>query len=340
MKIAMVGLGYWGQKILRNLVSATGAQNVVAIDASVDRLSNVAGTYPGLELKLDLDDALADPDVQGVIIATPVESHGVIAKAALRAGRHVLVEKPMAGTVEEAREMVALAEERQLALMVGHTFLFSPRIDLLGHYLNTGHLGKVHYVTSSRLNLGLVRHDANVIWDLAPHDFSIIFQLLNETPVSVQTAARQVLGGVPDVAFINMQFPSGIIASVTVSWLAPKKVRDLTIVGEQRMVVYDDTQNDEPIKVYDKGVVIPDSPDFGEYQLTYRYGDTVVPHVSAAEPLGRQISHFLQACETGTVHISDGWFGLKVVEALHAADLSWRLDGEPVTVSDYARLGL
>jgi predicted dehydrogenase len=252
----------------------------------------------------------------------------------------VLVEKPMAGSVREALEMAELAEARGLALMVGHTFMFSPRIDLLGHYFESGHLGKVHYLTSSRLNLGLVRNDANVIWDLAPHDFSIMFHLLGEAPISVQTSARSVLGERPDVAFINLQFPSGIVASVTVSWLAPRKVRDLTIVGEQRMVVYDDTQNDEPIKVYDKGVVVPESAEFGEHQLTYRYGDTLVPHVSAAEPLGRQLLHFLEACETGRPTRSDGWFGLRVVEALEAADLSWQLDGAPVNVSDYSRIAL
>ncbi len=289
---------------------------------------------------MDLDDALANAEVGAVIIATPVETHAVLACKALRAGRHVLVEKPMAGSVREALEMAELAEARGLALMVGHTFMFSPRIDLLGHYFESGHLGKVHYLTSSRLNLGLVRNDANVIWDLAPHDFSIMFHLLGEAPISVQTSARSVLGERPDVAFINLQFPSGIVASVTVSWLAPRKVRDLTIVGEQRMVVYDDTQNDEPIKVYDKGVVVPESAEFGEHQLTYRYGDTLVPHVSAAEPLGRQLLHFLEACETGRPTRSDGWFGLRVVEALEAADLSWQLDGAPVNVSDYSRIAL
>jgi predicted dehydrogenase len=340
VKIAMIGLGYWGQKVLRNLVTAVGVDRVVAVDNSLDRLSDTAKTYPGIGLSMDLDDALANAEVGAVIIATPVETHAPLASKALRAGRHVLVEKPMAGSTREALEMAELAEARGLALMVGHTFMFSPRIDLLGHYFESGHLGKVHYLTSSRLNLGLVRNDANVIWDLAPHDFSIMFHLLGEAPISVQTSARSVLGDRPDVAFINLQFPSGIVASVTVSWLAPRKVRDLTIVGEQRMVVYDDTQNDEPIKVYDKGVVVPESAEFGEHQLTYRYGDTLVPHVSAAEPLGRQLLHFLEACETGRPSRSDGWFGLRVVEALEAADLSWQLDGAPVNVSDYSRIAL
>jgi predicted dehydrogenase len=340
VKIAMIGLGYWGQKVLRNLVAAVGVDRVVAVDNSLDRLSDTAKHYPGIGLSMDLDDALANPEVGGVIIATPVETHAAMATKALRAGRHVLVEKPMASSVREALELAELAEARGLALMVGHTFLFSPRIDLLAHYFESGHLGKVHYLTSSRLNLGLVRSDANVIWDLAPHDFSIIFHLLGEAPISVQTSARSVLGERPEVAFINLQFPSGIVASVTVSWLAPRKVRDLTIVGEQRMVVYDDTQNDEPIKVYDKGVVVPESAEFGEHQLTYRYGDTLVPHVSAAEPLARQLVHFLEACETGRPTRSDGWFGLRVVEALEAADLSWQLDGAPVNVSDFSRVAL
>jgi len=331
MNTAVVGLGYWGPKLLRNLVALHGADQVIAVDGDLARIEALCREYPALSFAVSLEQALDRFDVGAVVVATPVESHAPLTRMALDAGCHVLVEKPLAGSVAEAVDLVGRAERARRVLMAGHTFLFSPRITFISEYLRSGRLGSIHYVTSSRLNLGLHRHDASVIWDLAPHDFSILFHLLGETPVSVQTAARSILQPrLPEVAFMNLTFPSGAVASVTVSWLAPRKVRNTVIVGDQQMIVYDDTQNDEPVKIYDKGLVVPDSSSFADNQLTYRYGDTIAPHVSATEPLAIQLAHFMECAESGRPCISDGWFGLTVVEALEAAQRSWEEGGRPI----------
>jgi predicted dehydrogenase len=339
VKVALVGLGYWGPKLVRNLVTSPEVDDVVVIDRSVDRLAITCRQFPSVIGALTLDEALADPEVAAVFIATPVETHAELARAALESGRHVLVEKPLATSARDAIELAQLAESLGLRLMVGHTFLFSPRLECIADYLAAGSLGRIHYVTSARLNLGLHRADANVIWDLAPHDFSMLFHLLGEFPDTVQTAARGAgRPELPDVAFINLSFPSGAIASVAVSWLAPRKVRNTVIVGEQQMIVYDDTNSDEPVKIYDQGVVLDESDSFGENQLTYRYGDTIAPHVVATEPLGLEIAHFLQRINDDEPMRSDGWFGVGIVEALSAAHRSWAQGGERVEVRSWADL--
>ena len=333
MKVALVGLGYWGEKVLRNLVTLVGPGSLLAIDRRSQCREAAQRLYPGLSCAGSLEAAFEDPDVRAVVLATPAGTHGSLGRQVLQAGRHLLVEKPLATSVSAAEELVKLASERDLRLMVGHTFLFSPRVDALTASLEGGRIGSVHYVTTSRLNLGLYQEDINVIWDLAPHDFSIVFHVLKEFPVLVQTMARSSQRGVPDVAFIHLAFPSGAIASTTVSWRAPRKVRNTVVVGDEGMIVYDDTQPDEPIKLYDRGVVGLESASFGEHQLTYRFGDTVSPHVSAAEPLSVQLRHFLSNIEQGSDGLSDGGFGLEVVKALECADRSWQLGGVPVSVA-------
>jgi predicted dehydrogenase len=243
----------------------------------------------------------------------------------------VLVEKPLAKHPAEAAALVILADQRNLVLMAGHTFLFSPRVERMVEYLRRGGLGQVQYVTSARLNLGLHQKDVGVIWDLGAHDFSILFHLLNEYPVAVQTSGRGVVRPrTLDVAFMNLTFASGVVASVTVSWLSPRKVRNTIVVGDHQMLAYDDLDNEEPVKIYDKGVVMPDPENFGEHQLTYRHGDVLVPYVPVREPLALELAHFL-ACVEGTETCrSDGRFGLRVVEALEAAERSWQ-DGGRVT---------
>jgi predicted dehydrogenase len=247
----------------------------------------------------------------------------------------VLVEKPLAGTAAEARALAELADAMGLTLMVGHTFLFSPRLDRIRGYIDDGTLGPIQYATLSRLALGPYRSDVNVVWDLAPHDFSILCYLLGEFPAVVQTAGRSITRpGSPDVAFMSLRFPSDVVAEVSVSWLAPRKIRNTIIVGESKMLVYDDMDADEPVKVYDKCFVLPEGDSFGEHQLTYRTGDTVAPYVSAQEPLANQLSHFVDCIQGVTECRSDGWFGTAIVEALEAADLSYQRGGAPVTV-DY-----
>lgn len=335
MKVALVGLGYWGSKLLRNLEALTGPNELLAIDADLERLLAVSSAHPQVACAASMEAALSDDDVRAVLIATPLETHASLAREALNAGRHVFVEKPLAGCSADAVELAVLAERRKLTLMVGHTFLFSPRVERVAAFLRTGRMGQLHYVISSRLNLGLHRSDANVIWDLAPHDFSILFHLLEEAPVVAQTMAQSVVRpGIPDVAFINLTFPSGVIAHVTVSWLAPRKERKTVLVGQRHMTVYDDTDGDEPIKIYDKGVELPESSDFGENQLTYRYGDMVAPHVPAHEPLAVELAHFLACVEDGKRCLSDGWFGVQVVRALEAAERSWRQGGVPVEIDN------
>jgi predicted dehydrogenase len=331
MKVALVGLGYWGEKILRNLVTIAGAGGVVAVDTRAERRRAVADVYPGLACLSSMQAALADQEVAAVVVATPPASHHALGREVLQAGRHLMVEKPLATSVAEAEDLVRLAAERDLTLMVGHTFLFSPRVDVLTSAVRNGQIGDVHYITTSRLNLGLYQADINVIWDLAPHDFSILFHVLGEFPVAIQTMARSSRRGVPDVAFMHLAFPSGTIASATVSWRAPRKVRNTVVVGDQGMIVYDDTQPDEPIKFCDRGVVGLESASFGENQLTYRFGDTISPHVSAVEPLAVQLRHFMSCIDDGTNCLSDGAFGLEVVRALECADRSWQLGGVPVS---------
>jgi predicted dehydrogenase len=264
-KVALVGLGYWGEKLLRNLAALVDQESIVAVDILPDRKLVLGPAYPAVTFTHSLEAALEDDEVGGVIIATPVVTHATLARHALEAGCHVLVEKPLAASAREAREIVLLGEARGLTVMAGHTFLFSPRVEAVKSRLEMGQVGRLHYATTSRLNLGLYRRDIDVIWDLAPHDFSIVFHLFGERPTVVQTTAQSSVGtGVPDVAFINLTFPSGAIASVLVSWRAPKKVRNIVVVGEQGMIVYDDTQPDEPVKIYDRGVVSAESANFGE----------------------------------------------------------------------------
>ena len=334
MKVALLGVGYWGSKLLRNLVRLIPVRSNIVVVDSLDRLSSAYDDHPGITLAVSLEEALADDDVEAVLIATPVETHSDLALQALRAGRHVFVEKPLASSVSDAVRVVRTADEMGLKLMVGHTFLFSPRVERIAAHLATGETGRIHYVTSERLNLGRHRSDVDVIWDLAPHDFSIIFHLLGEFPVSVQTTGKSVWrAGFPDVAFLNLTFPSGTIASVSVSWLAPRKIRSTLLVGENQMIVYDDTNADEPIKIFDKGVVRTEAATFAANQLTYRYGDTVAPYVGVDEPLSQELAHFLGWCADARPPLSDGWFGLEVVRALEAADRSWQDGNVPVDVA-------
>jgi predicted dehydrogenase len=333
MRIAVVGLGYWGPKLLRSLAVLWGEDRIVAVDICSERLAAVRMSHPQVRCVETLQEALTDPRVKAVIISTPLSTHAELARMAMSAGCAVLVEKPLAGSVADARDLVEQAAAGGHLLMVAHTFLFSPRIQWLGEYIRSGELGDVLYATSSRLNLGLHRSDASVIWDLAPHDFSILFHLLGEFPRTVQTSARSIAReGTCDVAFMNLSFDSGIIASVDVSWMAPRKIRNTALVGDRKMAVYDDTDNEAPVKIYDRGITRSESQDFGEHQLTYRYGDTVSPYISPREPLGGELSHFLDCVLNGTPCLSDGWFGLRIVEALEAAENSRMLGGAPAEV--------
>jgi predicted dehydrogenase len=305
----------------------------VAVEPRIERHGPLESSFPGVEFFKSLDDALADDEVRAAVIATPVETHAALARQALEAGRHVLVEKPLASSVADAEALADLAEEKDLTLMVGHTFLFSPRVKAIKEAIQSGQTGQIHYVTSSRLNLGIHRSDVNVIWDLAAHDFSIVFHLLGEFPNSVHSLTKGVARATsPDVAFMTLTFPSGAVASVDVSWLAPRKVRNTTIVAEKCMIMYDDTQAEEPVKIYDRGLVTPESADFAEHQMTYRTGSTVAPAISAQEPLSLELEHFVERVQQGGDAMSNARFGVEVVRALEAADESWRYNGIRVAI--------
>ena len=335
-KIALVGLGYWGPNLLRNLVSAVGVENVVAVDTSVERLARIHSSYPAVACETSLDAALHAHDLDAVVVATPVSTHYGLAMQALEAGCHVLVEKPLAASVAEAERLVEVADDLDRTLMVGHTFIFSPRVRRIEETIRSGALGTVQYATSSRLNLGQYQRDVSVIWDLAPHDFSILFRVLGEFPDSVQTTGRGLLGNLLDVAFMTLTFPSGTVAAVNVSWLSPSKVRNTVVVGDERMLVYDDLDLEAPVRIYDKGVLLEEPGNFGEHQLTYRHGDILSPYIESREPLATEIAHFV-ACVSGNARCeSDGVFGLSIVEALEAAERSWKSGGMPTPVAGLA----
>jgi predicted dehydrogenase len=284
-------------------------------------------------VRKELDDVLAEPDVDAVVVATPPMTHHEICKAALEAGKHVLVEKPLATTAADAYDLVETAERNGLVLMPGHTFVYSPAVNTVRALLAEGVVGDVYFVTSARMNLGKYQRDG-VVCDLAPHDLSILLYWLDEPVASVAAAGRSVFQpGVPEAAFLTITFESGVNANVQISWLSPRKIRDMTVVGSRRMVQYDDTGADEAIRVYDRGMDFVHPTTFAEHQLTYRSGDIVIPRLEAAEPLGQELTDFARAVRTGEQPRSHARLGLEVVLAMEAAEASLRRGGAPVDVA-------
>ncbi|MBN1630609.1 MAG: Gfo/Idh/MocA family oxidoreductase [Thermoleophilia bacterium] len=332
-KVAIIGYGYWGPNLLRNYMELAGAWVEWVCDSRPEALAKAACRYPAVAGTTDYEQVLADPKVDAVVIATPISSHFSLARAALLAGKHVFVEKPMTGGTAEARELVELAALRGLTLMVGHTFVFSPPVRKVKEIIDAGELGDIFFITSSRVNLGLHQKDVSVVWDLAPHDLSILHYWLGETPSTVSVAGRACINpGIPDVAFINLRFPSGILAELEVAWLSPVKLRRTVVVGSKKMLLYDDTESVEKVKIFDHGVDFRDPETFGEYQLSYRTGDILSPKVGGSEPLFVEASHFIECLETSTPPITDGAAGLAVVASLEAADWSLRNDGASQTI--------
>jgi predicted dehydrogenase len=331
---ALVGYGYWGPNLLRNYMELPGAWVQWVCDSRPEALEKAKDRYPAVQGTTDYQEVLADPRVEAVVLATPISTHFSLAKQALLAGKHVFVEKPMTGSTAEAVELVDLAAARGLTLMVGHTFVFSPPVRLVKEIIDSGDLGDIFFVTSTRVNLGLHQKDVSVIWDLAPHDLSILHYWLGEIPSSVSATGRACINpGIPDVAFINLRFPSGVVAELQVAWLSPVKLRRTMVVGSKKMLLYDDTESVEKVKVFDHGVDFRDPETFGEYQLSYRTGDILSPKIGGTEPLLLEASHFIECLEKGTRPLTDGAAGLAVVASLEAADYSLRHDGSPRTIS-------
>ena len=333
MNAAIIGVGYWGPNLLRNLYELNRLNRIVVCDLDENKLRRIQSRYPTIETQTDVEKVFADPEIDAVIVAVPVSSHAPLGLKALESGKHVFIEKPLAASVQEAQDLIAAARKHQKILMVGHTFEYSPPVLKIKEILESGTLGNVYYISSSRVNLGLHQKDVSVIWDLAPHDFSTIFFWLNEEPNRISATGRDfVQKNIPDVAFINLEFPSGAIAHVQVSWLSPSKLRRTTIVGSEKMLVYDDTENVEKVKIYDKGVDYKDPETFGEYQLSYRTGDVISPKLDTFEPLRREMEHFLNCCETLQPPKTDGQNGLRVVRALELAEKSLRSGGKFIEI--------
>jgi predicted dehydrogenase len=322
VRVAVIGLGYWGPNLVRNLYESNAADLVLVCDAREEALDRVGRRYPRLRRTTDAAAAIADPDVEAVVIATPIATHYELARSALDAGRHAFVEKPLAASVAEGTELAHLAADRGLVLMPGHTFLYSPPVEMIRSLIAAGELGEIYFVSTSRVNLGLHQSDASVVWDLGPHDFSILAYWLEETPAYVTALSRGcVMPDTPDVAFINLEYASGTIAHVEIAWLAPSKLRRTTIVGSRKMVVYDDTSI-EPVRIFDAGVTLRDPETFGEYRLSYRTGDIVSPRVDVAEPLLLELNDFCRAIRTATAPRSTAALGLEVLRTVEAAERS------------------
>lgn len=321
--VAVVGCGYWGPNLIRNLVENRTCRRVVCCDTDPDQLAKLSKRYPNLLYTTEFEEILRDQTVDAVMIATPVSTHYDLAKKALVAGKHTFIEKPMTSTSEQALKLMEEAATRRLTLMVGHTFEYSPPVLKIRELIEAGELGSVYYVSSVRVNLGLHQNDISVVCDLAPHDLSMLFYWLRESPTRVYAMGKAfVQKGIPDVAFISLEFDSGVIAHVQVSWLSPSKLRRTTIVGSGKMLIYDDTEHSEKVKLFDKGVDFSEPQTFGEFQLSYRSGDIVSPKLATYEPLQAEVDHFLHCVLSGDKPRSDGASGLRVVRVLEAVELS------------------
>jgi predicted dehydrogenase/protoporphyrinogen oxidase len=332
VRIAVVGLGYWGPNLVRNLAELSAFEITHLCDLRQEVLEAVQGRYPHAQTTTRFEEILRDDAVDAVAIATPVSTHYPLAMSALQAGKHAFVEKPLAGSSEEVRELIALAEENERVLMPGHTFLYSPAVTTIKTLIDSGELGEIYFVSSSRVNLGLHQPDASVVWDLGPHDFSILRYWLGELPAEVSALSRScLLPSVPDVCFINLKYASGTVAHVELSWLSPSKLRRTAIVGSKKMVVYDDTAN-ESVRIFDSGATLPDPETFGEYRLSYRTGDIVSPRIDATEPLSLELTDFGAAIRGERALVSSPEVGLDVVRTVEAVDLSLAEGGRPVEV--------
>lgn len=332
--IAVIGVGYWGPNLVRNFNSIESAEVVGVADLDPSKLEKISRTYPGIKTSDDFNQLLADPRVDAVAIATPVHTHYPLTMAALRAGKHVLVEKPIAETSEQARAMVQEAKRADLILMVDHTFIYTPAIQKIKELIDTNDIGDIYYYDSTRINLGLFQGDINVVWDLAIHDLSIIQYIFPFDPVAVSAIGTSHVAGQPEnMAYLSLFFENSCIAHVNVNWLAPVKVRQTLIGGSRKMIVYNDLEASEKIKVYDKGITCaPSAEDMQQLRVGYRAGDMWAPHLAATEALQTEAKHFVDCICSGRTPISDGIAGLRLVEILEAASQSMQQRGLAVEV--------
>jgi predicted dehydrogenase len=333
IKVGVIGCGYWGPNLIRNFVEVPASDLLMVADLSRDRLEHIRARYPNVRVTRDYRDLFALP-VDAAIVATPPATHFRIAQDCLRHNLHTFVEKPLALSSRDAEELIELADRRDLTLMVGHTFEYNPAVRALKEIIQRGELGQTYYVDSVRANLGLFQRDLNVLWDLAPHDISILLYILGQEPIGVSAqGGAHVFADKHDIVYLNLVFPGNIQAHVHLSWLHPSKVRRITVVGSRKMVVYDDVETLEKIKIYDKGVEAPPYTDtFGEFQCSYRYGDVVIPNIRFTEPLRLECQHFLECIADHREPQSSGRVGRWVVRVLEVAERSLRNGGTQETI--------
>jgi predicted dehydrogenase len=332
--IGVIGYGYWGPNLVRNFAELSAARLVAVSDLSLDRIAQVGSRYPSASVTTDYRDLLEDPTIDAVAIATPVATHFALALEALRAGKHVLVEKPLATTSAEASRLIDEASRRRLVLMVDHTFIYTGAVRKIRELVQSGQLGRLYYYDSTRVNLGLFQHDINVLWDLAVHDLAIMDFVLEKHPRAVAaTGAAHIPGRPVNIAYLTCFFADGLIGHIHANWLAPVKLRRTLIGGDRKMIVYDDLEPSEKIKLYDKGVTVTSSPEsVYELLVSYRTGDMLAPQLNLTEGLRTESQHFLECIATGARPLSDGEAGRRVVRILEAASESLSRGGCPVDV--------
>ena len=332
--VAVVGCGYWGPNLVRNLHALPDCQVKWVCDRDTKRLAHMKDLYSSVEATKEFDRIVGDKGVDAVVIATPVHLHYELARKSLEAGKHTFVEKPMTQTSEQGNELVQLAARNRLTLMVGHTFIYSAPVRRIKEIIKAGDIGQVQYIASRRLNLGLFQKDINVAWDLAPHDISIILYLLGKTPLSVNCQGKaHVHKDIEDVTNMSLDFEDGGFATIHSSWLDPNKVREMIIVGSKRMIVYDDNEPLEKIKIYDKRVETPPHYDtFAEFHYSYHYGDMYAPYIKQVEPLKVECQHFLECIRTGKKPETNGLDGLRVIQILEASSHSLKAGGGRVEI--------
>ena len=315
LKIGIIGLGYWGPNLVRCMDKSNNCKVTAVCDLSDARLKSIEAKFPNVKLTDDSDELIKGDSVDALVIATPTKTHYKLAKQALLNGKHVFVEKPLATSSAECQELIEIAEQRNLTLFVGHVFLHSAPVRKLRELVASGELGDVYYISSKRLNLGPVRQDVNALWDLAPHDISVMLDLLGDAPHAVSCCGSSYLNdGVQDVCNLTLHFANGKMGIVHVSWIDPRKDRVMTVVGSQKMVVFDDLEPLEKIKVYDRGVEAPATSNFGEFQYSYRYGDMYSPRLEQIEPLSSECEYFVNSILHGTRSTTDGVNGLRVLK--------------------------
>ncbi|NLG16760.1 MAG: Gfo/Idh/MocA family oxidoreductase [Fibrobacter sp.] len=330
--IGVIGYGYWGPNIVRNFSALEGVRVVGISDKNTDIISRLAAANPSIRTCTNPMELIEAPDVDALAIVTPVSTHYELARKALENGKHVFVEKPLTASSAQAEDLIELAETKKLKIMVDHTFLFTGAVRKIKQLIDTKELGKIFYYDSVRVNLGLFQHDVNVVWDLAPHDFSIMSYLIDEPPVALSAWGKSHVNSLEDIAYVTAHFNTSIVAHFSVNWLSPVKVRTTLIGGEKKMLVWNDLKADEKLKIYDKGVEARSKQGIYDILVSYRAGDMWAPKVEGLEALKLECSHFVDCIENGSTPVSDGKSGLDVVRMLEACDRSLSQQGRPVEI--------